>query len=443
MGRSLLLLQPEASRTDLRSVLASAGWETTRVYQPAEAAQLDPTRRCAVGIVVIDETEDYDPSDLFAAVSATDTEWVALTTSAVSRDSSVARVLANGFFDFHTLPLDTQRLLHSIGHAFGKAMLRRNLDHPLDTPQVRHGMVGVSPPMLKLYRTLDRVAGADDPLLIQGESGTGKEVAALAVHGASRKARGPFITVNCGAIPLSLVQTELFGHEKGAFTGAHRRTVGSIEAANGGTIFLDEVGDLPLEAQANLLRFLQESTITRVGSHTPIRVDTRVIAASHVDLDAAVRNGSFREDLYYRLNVLRTDLPPLRARGDDIRLIAESVFDAYGRQRADSVQGFSPEAVQAMLDHAWPGNVRELINRVRKAMIMCEGRFIMPSDLGLGREQTKRSSTTLAKARQLSERQAMVAVLERNGHNMAAAARELGVSRVTLYRLGHRLGIHR
>ncbi len=443
MERSLLLLQSAASPTDLRPALESAHWQTRRAYHPAAVAQLDPGGKCAVGIAVLDDAAGFDHRDLTAAVSRTDMEWVAITTPAVSRDSSFARMLAGGFFDFHTLPLDVRRLLFSIGHAFGKAMLRRQLDSRHDDHCRRHGMVGVSAPMLALYRTLAKVSVASDPVLIQGESGTGKEIAALAIHGASSRARGPFITVNCGAIPLSLVQTELFGYEKGAFTGAHRRKTGSIEAADGGTIFLDEIGDLPLEAQANLLRFLQESTITRVGAYAQTRVDTRVIAASHVDLDAAVDQGKFREDLYYRLNVLRADMPPLRERGDDIRLLAESTFTAYRSQCGEALQGFSPEAVQAMRDHTWPGNVRELINRVRKAMIMCEGRFITPADLGLGPRQARAATGTLAQAMQHSERHIVVATLERNNHNMAATARDLGISRVTLYRLVRRLGIRR
>ena len=443
MIRSAILLQSAESPTDVQSALRVANWETLRVPDPQAVAEAGRGKGCLVGIAVIDGAAGFDPNALFAAVSSTDMEWVALTSADASSNSDVARVLTRGFFDFHTLPLDARRLLDTLGHAFGKAMMRRSLDASRAGVNGRYGMVGVSPQMNRLYKVLDKIIDADAPVLIQGESGTGKEVAALAVHAASRRARRPFITVNCGAIPTTLVQTELFGHEKGAFTGAHRRKVGSIEAACGGTIFLDEIGDLPLEAQASLLRFLQESTITRVGACTPIRVDSRVIAASHVDLEAAVRAGRFREDLYYRLNVLRADLPPLRDRGDDIRLIAESIFDAGGGQRSMAVKGFAPEAVQAMLDYTWPGNVRELINRVRRAMIMGEGRFILPADLGLGGHQLKDASISLAQARQLGERGTVVAAIERNGSNMAAASRELGVSRVTLYRLVQRLGIRR
>ncbi len=280
MERSVLLLQSAESKTDLRPALESANWETRRVFHPAAVAQLEPGGHCAVGIAVLDDASGFDYRDLSAAVSRADMEWVAVTTSAVSRDSSVARMLAGGFFDFHTLPLDAGRLLHSIGHAFGKAMLRRELDGRHIKHRGRHGMIGVSAPMLQLYRTLERVSAVDASVLLQGESGTGKELAALAIHAASHRAHGPFIAVNCGAIPLSLVQTELFGHERGAFTGAHRRKTGSIEAADGGTIFLDEIGDLPLEAQANLLRFLQECDDRARRRRTPIKVDTRVIAAT-------------------------------------------------------------------------------------------------------------------------------------------------------------------
>jgi len=445
MGRSVLLLQSADSQTDLRPALSSGDWDAELVQYPKtlESSRLLNSSRFAVGIAVIDRFTRFDVRDLFDTVSRTDMEWVAVTTPDAPRDTEVAKLLASGFFDYHTLPVDAQRLLQTLGHAFGKSMLRRRLDTKHQFQLGRYGMVGLSPPMVRLYKALDKISVVDAPVLIQGESGTGKEGAALAIHGASKHRHSSFVTVNCGAIPLALVQTELFGHEKGSFTGAHRRKIGSVEAAAGGTIFLDEIGDLPLEAQASLLRFLQESTFTRVGATTPIRIETRVIAASHVDLEAAVKAGRFREDLFYRLNVLRIDVPPLRDRGDDIRLIAESIFEASATQRSENVQGFSPEAVQVMLEHSWPGNVRELINRVRKAMIMCEGRFIGPADLGLAGQQVRCCSISLARARQLNERDIVESALERNTRNMAATARELGVSRVTLYRLVRRLGIQR
>jgi DNA-binding NtrC family response regulator len=243
------------------------------------------------------------------------------------------------------------------------------------------------------------------------------------------------VPINCGAIPASLVQSELFGHEKGAFTGAAQGKRGLIEAAAGGTVFLDEIGDLPMELQSNLLRFLQEKTIHRVGSTRAIAVDARVIAASHVNLQQAVAQGRFREDLYYRLNVLALDVPALRERKDDLVLLANHFFAQFAGERAPCVKGFSAKALQAILAHQWPGNVRELINRVRRAMVMADGRLIGPGDLGLDAQIERIGVEALDGIRQRAERAAIDASLHRNGKNLSQSARELGVSRMTLYRL--------
>jgi DNA-binding NtrC family response regulator len=354
-----------------------------------------------------------------------------------------ARLLLEHFHDFHTLPVDFDRLLVVLGHALGKAELSRSLRSGETTAAGRYAMVGRSPRMLDLYRAIDKIVRVDAPVLISGESGTGKELVARAIHQHSFRSRGPFITVNCGAMPVNLVQSELFGHEKGAFTGAHQRRVGSIECAEGGSIFLDEIGDLPLESQASLLRFLQEKTIVRVGSARTIRVDARVVAATHVDLSEAVRRNRFREDLFYRLNVLHLQVPPLRDRPGDVALLAQSWFHANPVDRSPSVAGFSPASLAAMEAHPWPGNVRELINRVQKAMIMCETRHIGPGDLSLDERRQAPFTGSLEGARTATQRDLIVRTLEHHGFNMAATARQLGVSRVTLYRLTRKLEIGR
>jgi DNA-binding NtrC family response regulator len=240
--------------------------------------------------------------------------------------------------------------------------------------------------------------------------------------------------VNCGAIPSTLIQSELFGHEKGAFTGADREKRGLIEAASGGTLFLDEIGDLPRELQINLLRFLQEGTISRVGSIRTIRVDARVIAATHVDLERAVANGSFREDLFYRLNVLSLRVPPLRERNEDIETLAEHFFDKFAAEKSPRLKGFSDRAFAAMRAHTWPGNVRELINRIRRAMVMAQGRLITPADLGL-EKSVGAPQEALEEARTRAEQNAIATSLKRAGKNVTLAAKHLGVSRMTLYRL--------
>ena len=302
-------------------------------------------------------------------------------------------------------------------------------------------MIGNSPSMLALYCELEKVMRARAPVFISGESGVGKELAARAVHMGSMRRQGPFIPVNCGAMPEPLVESLLFGHEKGAFTGASERSIGSIEAAGGGTIFLDEIGDLPRPAQASLLRFLQESTVTRIGSTREIRIDTRIIAATHMDLRKAVQAGRFREDLFYRLNVLNVAVPPLRERDSDSVLIAEHFFNTRRCDGAEGLRGFSDQALKCIRRHSWPGNVRELLNRVQRAMVMCDGALMTPEDLQLALPSERPTPRSLANARAGLEREIVEAALVRNGWNASAAARDLGVSRVTLYRLRRRLGL--
>ncbi|WP_229414646.1 sigma-54 interaction domain-containing protein [Zemynaea arenosa] len=294
------------------------------------------------------------------------------------------------------------------------------------------GIIGASASVIRLRGQIRRVAAVDAPVLIWGESGSGKELAAQAIHTASRRAGGPFVAINCGAIPPSLIQSELFGHERGAFTGANRARAGLIETAIGGTVFLDEIADLPREQQSNLLRFLQEKTIYRVGATRSITADVRVIAASHVNLQQAVAEGCFREDLYYRLSVLPLDVPPLRERRADLQPLAEHIFRLHAADAPTRLEGFSSSALAALHDYAWPGNVRELINRIRRAMVMAEGRYITADDLGLGQRTPVQE---LHGSRGHAEREAVAAAMGRNANIVSRAARDLGVSRTTLYRL--------
>ncbi len=245
------------------------------------------------------------------------------------------KLVIENFYDHHTLPLDAERLLVTLGHAHGRAEMKHNLNKSPEWVG-RYQMVGKSPPMLALYSMLDRVTKVDAPVLIIGESGTGKELVARAIHENSSRARGPFVPVNCGGLAENLIHSELFGHEKGAFTGAYQRKIGSLETAAGGVIFLDEIGDLPLGLQANLLRFLQEKTVVRLGSTERIHIDVRVVAATHVDLQKAVAEGRFREDLYYRLNVLHLKLPPLRERPGDVELFAHALFGNFSSKKIPS-----------------------------------------------------------------------------------------------------------
>jgi DNA-binding NtrC family response regulator len=444
LSKQVLVLECAPSADgQLARRLEQAGWTVRVARDVDEAAALQAAHDCPVGIAVMDATGCVSASDLRRIAGRRPVEWVAVLPREAIARARDAQLLAAAVHDFHTLPVDFDRLLVVLGHALGKSDLLRSAQ-PVETVVTgRYGMVGRSAKMLELYRALDKIVRVDAPVLISGESGTGKELVARAIHQHSRRSRGPFITVNCGALPVSLVQAELFGHEKGSFTGAHQRRVGSIECAEGGTIFLDEIGDLPLESQGSLLRFLQEKTVVRVGSTRPIRVDARVVAASHVDLSGAVRQNRFREDLFYRLNVLHLHAPPLRDRPGDVSLLAQWVLESNPAGPGEELVRFSPRALAAMESHHWPGNVRELVNRVQKALIMCEGPLIAPEDLGLEGAHENGVSGSLAAARTATQRDLIRQALEQHQFNIAASARSLGVSRVTLYRLMHKLEIGR
>ena len=361
-------------------------------------------------------------------------QWIALMDYSQSQLGPVYRNLLAGLYDYHTLPVNLDRLTVSLGHAWGKGKL---LKPPLQQPGIleQYGIVGRSSAIQELFQRLGKASQVDSPVLIVGESGTGKELAAKAIHLMSSRRKGPFVAVNCAALPSNLIQSELFGHEKGAFTGAYHRKIGRMEAANGGTIFLDEIGDLPLELQANLLRVLQDKVIERVGSCEWIQLDIRIIAASHVNLEEAVAENRFRGDLYYRLNVIGLTTPPLRERQGDVELLAQAYLEKYSLESGSRVKGFSRQALRAMNQFHWPGNIRELANRIRQASIMAEHRFLTPRDLGLERRVAPQGHLTLDSIRATAERDAIRSALRRTQQNVSEAAIELGISRPTLYRL--------
>jgi DNA-binding NtrC family response regulator len=393
-----------------------------------------------VGVLALDNVDDASRDALSRVVGRTKLDWISILPKDFIGDPHWARFLVENCSDYHTLPVDRERLCVTIGHAFGRASLKQSLGDITEWSG-RYQMVGQSQAMRRLYSKLDRVVRADAPVLVNGESGTGKELVARAIHRHSARASGPFIPVNCGALPPNLIQTELFGHERGAFTGAHQRKIGSLEAANGGVVFLDEIGDLPLELQANMLRFLEERTIVRVGSTKRISIDVRVVAATHVDLGQAVRDGKFREDLFYRLNVLQLNVPPLRERAEDLDLFTAYLLEQLAEQKSPLVQGFSRDALEAMRAYSWPGNVRELVNRVQRALIMGEHRLVTPDDLGLSAPADLSNVVDLSSARAAAEKDMIQLTLRAHDNNVSRAARELGVSRVTLYRLMDKLAI--
>jgi transcriptional regulator with PAS, ATPase and Fis domain len=303
-------------------------------------------------------------------------------------------------------------------------------------------IVGNSPAMRHVAGLLRRFEQTGEPVLITGESGTGKELLARAIHDGSRRAHGPFVAVNCAAIPAGLVASELFGYEKGAFTGATARTIGQLEYANGGTLFLDEIGDMPLDLQSHLLRFLQEGHIRRVGGRETIALDVRIVSATNVRLGQAIADNRFREDLFYRLNVLTLPVPPLRDRPEDIEPLANHFLLQARRDFSRMVEGFAPDAMAALRRHRWPGNVRELMSVIRRAVVVGDGpRIEAASLLGLDGMADARAATAAAKPGSPEERATLLATLERTNENVTSTADALSVSRVTLYRMLRRHGI--
>jgi two-component system NtrC family response regulator len=297
--------------------------------------------------------------------------------------------------------------------------------------------------MQEVFHSIRKVATTNAAVLILGESGTGKEMAALAIHRRSLRKDGPFVAINCGAIPETLLESELFGHEKGAFTGAHVQRRGRIEAAGGGTLFLDEVGELPSPLQVKLLRFLQEQRIERIGGREEIQIDTRIIAATNTDLTKAMKDGAFREDLYYRLAVVVVKLPPLRERASDITLLAQALLQKFASDTGKQLLKFNQEAVRALEQHSWPGNVRELENRIKRAVIMAEGSQVTKMDLELADAVAVPAGRTLQKAREAVEREMIQQALRRHNGKISPAAAELGISRPTFYELMDKLGIQK
>ncbi|MCE8017265.1 sigma-54-dependent Fis family transcriptional regulator [Halomonas sp. MCCC 1A17488] len=409
------------------------GWRIDTAGSLSQAEARLSEAEYAAGILFLHDSHD-DLKRIELLVIRSDMEWMALLHEPEPDDPVLCKTLGNLFMAFQPEPIDVDQVDCLMQHA--AAMKRLRVEERAAKPQAAEfEMVGTVPAMQKVFDTIRRVASVDAPVFISGESGTGKELAARAIHERSMRAPAPFVAVNCGALPSNLIQSELFGHEKGAFTGASQMKIGQIEAAAGGTLFLDEIGDLPLELQVNLLRFLEEKTIQRIGAVDEIHVDVRVLSATHMDLEKAIEEGRFREDLYHRLNVLQVPIPPLRERQEDIEILAKFFFDKFIEEKSMKVRGFSQEALALMRQYSWPGNIRELINRVRRAMIMCEQRLIKPIDLGLERRTLNRNVVTLEEARNHAEKEALICALRRNKHKVKKAADELGVSRVTLYRL--------
>ena len=342
-----------------------------------------------------------------------------------------------GAYDFYPKPVDVEVLRLIIDRAVQLFQLEE--DHQR-LSQLRdegplNGVIAASPQMLKVCDAIRRIATSDVSVLLTGESGTGKEVLARALHDSSMRATGSFIAINCAAIPENLLESELFGHEKGAFTGAIRRTIGKIEQAQGGTLLLDEIGDMPLPLQAKLLRFLQERMIERVGGREQIELDVRVISATNQDLKSLIEVGGFREDLYYRLEEVGVHIPSLREREGDAVLLAKFFLQRFTTSLKKSFRGITKDGLAAINAYEWPGNVRELENRMKRAMVLAEGKYIGAQDLDIDLGNSATQIPTLRQAREAAEHDAIVRAIKMSQKNLTAAAKVLGVSRPTLYDL--------
>jgi two-component system NtrC family response regulator len=457
----LIIDDDEEIRTQMK-------WAVAADYEVAMAGDrrsaLDAFRKQRSAVVMLDLGLPPSPHDTsegmatLAGLLTLERSAKVIIISGQSDRENAVKAIGAGAYDFLCKPVDVGQLKLLLQRCVYVSELERDYRKMQDEerPDMFEGMLGGSDAMREVFKTVGKVARSSAPVLILGESGTGKEMVATAIHRRSPFKDKPFIAINCNAIPDSLIESEFFGYEKGAFTGANTQRVGLIETAAGGTLFLDEIGDLPPTVQVKLLRYLQEKRIKRVGGRQEIEVETRVIAATHVDLAKAIAAERFREDLYFRLAVVVCKLPPLRERGDDIILLAQDFLKHFGAQNGREGLLFNPEAIQAIVQHPWSGNVRELQNRIQRAVIMADGQWITEADLEIGsplspgtlgvspRTGLSNEALTfygLKEARENLEREMVLQALERNDSKISAAAQELGISRPTLYELMNKLGI--
>ena len=385
------------------------------------------------GFLLLDQIMAYDPNVKVIVLTGQNDRANAL------------RAIAKGAYDFFEKPVEPELLDLTVERAFKLFDLQRENQRlqALHQPQALLGLMTRDPEMLRICRTIEKVASSNATVMLLGESGTGKEVLARGLHQSSPRKSGKFVAINCAAIPENLLESELFGFERGAFTGAAKMTLGKIETANGGTLMLDEIGDLPFSLQAKLLRFLQERTIERLGGRQEIPVDVRIVCATHQDLKALSKEGRFREDLYYRLAEIVVNIPPLRARVGDAAFLAHAFVRRFAQEQKRPSMSLGEDAVRAVESHPWPGNIRELENCIKRATIMADGHQISSDDVGLSDATTTQAdhSLELRAIRDHAERQAVLAALGRVNRNMVKAADLLGVSRPTLYDLMHRLNL--
>ena len=441
-GKPKLLIVEDDEGLQRQLIWAYDDYEVIAAFNRAGA--IDAMRAHEPAVVTLDLGLPPDPdgtSEGFAALAeilALKPDTKVIVASGHGARESALQAIAGGAYDFYAKPVDIDELGLIVARAFHLHALEaenRRLAESGDGGTVLGGMITAAPEMLKVARTIERVAPADVSVMLLGASGTGKELLARGVHQASRRREAAFVAINCAAIPETLLEAELFGYEKGAFTGAVKTTEGKIELAQGGTLFLDEVGDIPLPLQVKLLRFLQERVIERIGGRRGIAVDTRVVCATHQDLEAMIADGRFREDLYYRLAEIVSRIPALVGRPGDAGLLARHFLKRFAPAMNPAVRGFTPEALAAIDGWGWPGNVRELENRMKRAVIMADGKMLTAEDLDLAGAGAEGEPINLRAAREVADRKALRHALGRTEGNISSAARLLGISRPTLYDL--------
>jgi two-component system NtrC family response regulator len=447
--QKVLIIEDDESTVGILNKALKDEFELFLATDPVEALklaqQLNPTvvlldlelpptsSRYEVGLQLLQDIRKY----------ASQTKVIALTGH--SGRARAARALGYGAYDVFCKPIDLAVLRCVMTRACWISELETEQQklRPTENEKDLEEMIGTSQSIRRIFDAIRKVATTDMPVLITGESGTGKELTARAIHEKSQRKEGPFVPINCGAIPETLLESELFGHERGAFTGAVQQKKGKVEYAQGGTLFLDEVAELSPTLQVKLLRFLQDSTFERVGGRQPIEINVRIMAATNADLKEAIEQSAFREDLYYRLAVMHIHLPPLRDREEDVLLMAMVFLKQIATHNQKRMQGFNRDAIEAIQAYSWPGNVRELCNKIRRAVVMSEGPYITPGDLDLPLQIDKRADTpiSLKVTRQEIEVDFIVKAYTHHQGNLSRAAEELGISRSTLYRRLRRYGL--
>jgi two-component system response regulator HydG len=431
-GRILVVDDEPSMRTTLSILLKREGYQVSLAASGQEALpMLAPGE---YDMILTDlKMEGMDGIELLRHIKAVDPQAEVLIFTAYGTIASAVEAMRLGAYDYIGKPFDEEELLLKIARALERKALVKEVQVLRQELQGQGQIVAASKEMQEVLTKIDQVAPTDATVLIEGESGTGKELVARAIHQGSVRQARPFIPINCSTFPETLLESELFGYEKGAFTGADKGRKGLFEAAHRGTLFLDEIADMPLPLQGRLLRVLQEGEVRRLGNTQPIRVDVRIVTATNKRVDSLVAQGTLRDDLFYRLNVVRISIPPLRERPDDIIPLAQHFLELYKKKATTKITGFAPEAAQAMLAHSWPGNVRELENAVERGTILCRASSITAQDLSLGIPLPDTGSDTGMTLKELEQRY-ILAALERKGGNQAETARELGIGRNTLWR---------